>query len=522
MLIGRQSVLKKNASSGLIAGIQRIEDRADDCFRNLPLLKYPSNTAIRCLLVGGIRLVEKNISEFGDNSLLLQNALINLSRMLPVAMKWVVGHGREISDSAKGRWTLSLEAAVEQAICLAHEYSRFLNCFPLWHKNAYGAELISASVVRFTAAEGNRSRQVSAYQKGIRSSDGYFKGVRAEKLEPGPGVKALFYEVLESCQEKGSLRLEYSDPWDLWFALLPEYRERVSGIVRRADALSLGSFTLGEFKQFYSALLSVCAAHEFLCFLRHNRGGRYPLDSCLLVRSSDSWTSTLARLSGVTLDKCATMVRDLTFDFSSSMDLHVQPIVPLDASGMNLAVAPQFPLHSRPDENILRVCSLLRPADFDLTSVEKEREMREDLFKVVCSYHLQGPVTLPQPLPDIDLVAIDEESSTVIICELKWIRKIMRSVERVSRDAEVSKGIRQLQRIRGFLSLNPNYLCSLNRLPKRLTEYANVYYLLVARDHWLWVEPTEEFAIVEFDAFRKTLQRNEGLHNAMTDLLGYD
>ena len=98
----------------------------------------------------------------------------------------------------------------------------------------------------------------------------------------------------------------------------------------------------------------------------------------------------------------------------------------------------------------------------------------------------------------------------------------MRPVERLSRDAEVLKGVGQLELIRDFLTKQPNYLHSLGKLPKVMTEYANIYYLLVARDHWIWVEPTKELAIVEFEPFSKALRRAEGLHFAMSDLLKYD
>jgi hypothetical protein len=55
-----------------------------------------------------------------------------------------------------------------------------------------------------------------------------------------------------------------------------------------------------------------------------------------------------------------------------------------------------------------------------------------------------------------------------------------------------------------------------------LSDYQHVYYLLVARDHWRWVEPRDEFAIVEFDAFVRTLGRVADLRSAANELLGYD
>jgi hypothetical protein len=63
---------------------------------------------------------------------------------------------------------------------------------------------------------------------------------------------------------------------------------------------------------------------------------------------------------------------------------------------------------------------------------------------------MQGPIVLPNPTPDIDLVLTDERSSTIVIAELKWIRKTVRSVELVSRDAEVLKGIGQIEKFENF------------------------------------------------------------------------
>jgi hypothetical protein len=38
----------------------------------------------------------------------------------------------------------------------------------------------------------------------------------------------------------------------------------------------------------------------------------------------------------------------------------------------------------------------------------------------------------------------------------------------------------------------------------------------------VWVEPSKELAIVEFDAFSKALQRPDGLSSTISDLLEYD
>jgi hypothetical protein len=516
------ATIKKDASQDFIESVRQIEENSDECFRTLRLLTMPSNVAIWSLLVGGINMIEKEIAARGDNTLHLDAVLLNVSRFAPIAMKWAVEHGRPASRLATKRWTAAVAAAVEEALFTAHHYSSFLTCLPMWHKDRYAAELLSPAIVRFTAVGSGRHRQVSAYQKGFRPIVGAWRGERAPKLEQTPKVQELFSRVFEDSRKTGMLRFEYSDPWDLWLALLPEYRARVTGITRRATSISLGEYTLEEFTQFYAALLAICAAHEFLCFAWAKNHTLYPFDSAVMVWSSHKWVDRLSRLGGISPTKCDSMIRDLTFDFSRSLDFHVHPFVPLSSGNRTLAIAPQFPLHSRPDENILRVCSIVKPDVFDAASLGKESESLAHLKQQCRRHYLQGPVGLPRPLPDIDLLVSDEASSTLLIAELKWIRKTVRPVEIMARDADVRKGVRQLKQIRDFLLEKPDYLYEKGTLPRRLSEYANTHYLLVARDHWLWIEPEDGIASAEYEALAAALSRHVNLHLAVTDLLRYE
>jgi len=515
-------LVKKDSPPEVVEAIRQIEERADDCYAPLTLLRVPSNVAVWSVLVGAIKMVEREIANRGDDTPHFTATLLNLSRFIPIVVKWATEHCRPASKLASRRWTTSLAAMVDEALSVAHNYSAFQTCLPMWHRHRYAAELISPSLVRFTVPGSARDRQVSAHQKSFRPKEGAYKVQRAPRPEQTPQLQQLFEKVFQSCRKTGAMRFEYDDPWDLWLELLPEYRDRVAAIIRRADLLSLGHYTLSDFKQFYAALTAVCAAHEFLCFVWGKNYGAYPLDSAVLIRPGQSWASVLARLSSLPTEKCLKIVGDLTFDFSRSLDLHIHPFVPLGPSMVTLALAPQFPLHSRPDENILRVCSMLRPAVFDATSLEKEQEMRATLIGTCSRYPSQGPVSLPKPNPDIDLIVTDEGSSTIVIAELKWIRKTTRPVELTDRDADVLKGVKQLEQIRKFLAANPNHLGSLGKLPKQLGEYENIYYMLVARDHWLWVQPTRDTAIVEFEAFSASLGRSNSLHSAILDLLEYE
>ena len=82
---------------------------------------------------------------------------------------------------------------------------------------------------------------------------------------------------------------------------------------------------------------------------------------------------------------------------------------------------------------------------------------------------------MPNPTPDVDLLTADEESSTVILAELKWMRKSLRSVEIIEKDAAVLNGVSQLEEIRAFLADHPDHLTGSGRLPRRVQDYDHVY-----------------------------------------------
>jgi hypothetical protein len=49
-----------------------------------------------------------------------------------------------------------------------------------------------------------------------------------------------------------------------------------------------------------------------------------------------------------------------------------------------------------------------------------------------------------------------------------------------------------------------------------------IEYLLVARDHWLWIEPADGFAITEYEAFTTYLSHSGDLSAAINELLTYE
>ena len=513
--------LKKDAPPGLVEILHQVEARADECWRPLQILEKPSNVVVWALLAGGIERVERERARRGTHTPHFEAILGNLGRLIATALKWAMRHAPAVSRPLDRRWTAELGAEVEQALSVALAYNHFEVCFQAFHKDLVVAEAVGPELVRFTTPGAERDRQVSAYQKGHRPPDERFTLPRPDQMPVAPRVMEAFERVLGGCVQTGARRVDYGEPWALWRELLPEYRGRVSAATRRAGDLSLGEYRLDEFNEFYAALVTICAAHDFLCFQWGRHCGTYPMESAVMVRPAAGWAEVLSELSGVGCESCRVMLSDLTFSVPRSVDLHVYPLVPLDGENETLALAPPFPLHGRHDENILRVCSQRRPLVYDVTSRAKEDEMLAEVRTAGRRYGTDGPFPLPAPTPDIDLIMADETHSTVIIAELKWIRKTVRPAEIRDRDADVMKGVGQLSSIQQYLAANPACLQAQGRLPRLVNQYDRVCYLLVARDHWRWKSP-DGIAIVEFDAFVRALARSGNLHDVVAGLLTYD
>jgi len=516
-------VIKRDAPAAVIQGVENIELLAGQCYRPLSILKTPANLAIWSLLTHVIvEHVEKDLLKVGSASLKFAALMVNAGRALPHAIEWIIKHGRPDSNLVARRWTPKLQDDARLAFGVAHNYQAFCVCLPMWHRDRYAVELLSAAHARFTMPGGTRQRQVSAYQKGHRPQIGIYAQFRSESPPQTPHTLALFDAALERASSPRKLNLSYREPLTLWRHLYPTYCQRVNAITRRSASLDMGGYTLGDFNLFFGALTTIVATHDFLCFRYGQLRGSYPTESAVMVKLNSEWTGSIARLSGLPSEKVKGILGDLVLNLEEPTELHLQPFVPLGLKSPWLAVAPPFPLNSRPDENILRILSMSRNAFCGPTSNTKEGELREKVKQLCPQFFPQGPRSLPQPIPDIDLILTDEASSTIVISEAKWIRKTLRAVEHIDRDKDVAKGFRQLEDIRKFLNENPRHLQRLRTIPRSIDQYQNIFYVLLARDHWLWREPQANIAILEFDAFVRVISVAVSLKLAMEELLRYD
>lgn len=506
--------LKRDSTADFVKALQEIEDRSNLCFDKLRIYHAPRGRASWAVLVSLVLKTELERQKEGFKNYDVK--LINLSRRGSIVLRWIRERGdASESNSQSYSWNIPLAEAVDEAISVAGNYDSFLSSFPMWHRDRVLAELPADSTVRFTVPGGAPARRVSAFHKGFRP---VVEPIRDEGLVLTAEQTRERDAVVSRCFFSGHLSMAYPEPLALYRLLLPAYLNRLNALFRRCDSIDLGEFTLGELRCGYAALSTIFSVHEDLCFrfgIRHE----YPVNSCVMMRTPQEWSRLVSMVSNLDETKCAAIVEDLTLR-DRFWDLHVQPFISVDES--MLAVAPQFPLHSRPDENTLRVCGHRRRSHFDEASQLKEQEMLEDLLPECPKRFCPRPrIPLQSGLPNIDLLLADEDSLAVVVAELKWLRKPFGWLERIERDEDFNKGLRQLANVRAFLADNPTFLSARGKLKRRLDKYTDVAFVLVARDHFSWSEGND-FIVTDYDVFKKSLSQNGNLCELIRDLRTYD
>ncbi|HEY4678385.1 MAG TPA: hypothetical protein VIJ01_14560 [Candidatus Angelobacter sp.] len=501
--------------------VQVAEDRSNLRGAELAIVGFPHDTATWGVLTHVTLLIEEVIKKEGFGSQRHREAMINLSKSATWLLDWLRSADLPIKEPWL-RWTPALSQASMEAEQVARNYQSFVMCFTMWHKNRMGVEVLSRRHLRFTPTEaeiGSMQHRVRAYQQGVRRPNwpSTPDSPPATSFVEDPEIKIRLQKLCQSALVTGALSVEYPTDRVLLDRLNETYFARLEFQFRHNSQFDLGGYTLEQYRRFFAALMAVSSVHEHFCFLWEQFGHRYPSQSAILVKTVSEWASLLSSISNLPNKVIEIILSDMTFGTIRPLEIYIHPFFP-SANGKSLYLAPQFIMNSRAEENILRTCSYLRPRLYSNIANAKEGEMRKMIASLAPSrFRVIGPVKLPSPYPDIDLLMSDRESSHVLIGELKWTRKTIRAIEHIDRDEELHKGFKQLGRIQDFLNRTPDYLQHSHIPPNPILSYA-----LIGRDHLVWIEPEDNIFLIEFDALLWMFQNSDNLQNGINQLRKYD
>jgi hypothetical protein len=501
------AMLKRDCPPEIIRKIDRIETRADKCYRNLALLRLPWNVAAWVALTDAIRIIELNIPPHLYGSRHHINATTNQSMVAAQIYKFVRKYAapQAIDIVPDLHWTPRIAAQARQAFEISRGYLTFCIAFPYWHADKYAGELVDDSVVRFVSYASTTGRRITAYQQGIRPRN--FGATSGSTVDATPVLQRLFSQASNAAVQISPSGVTFPDIRQLQKELYNEQERRTLAMRRRYPDIRIGGYSLDDFRKFYSGINAVASAHEFLCYLWSQEHG-LPTDSLLMVEHRSHWVSLLSGLTNLAREQIYEMLKDVTFGRVHAVDFHLLPFVPLNREGAVLALAPFCSLSANWEENVLG-CLSRRDSDlYSCQSLTKEDEMRRPLIALTSGTRLiTGGHKLPKGIPDIDLIVQDLEARVLILCELKWCRKPSGRLAREDRDQEVLKGFSQIKRIRDFIQANPKHLLNRGYIAWDISIFNVVHYCVVARDHFV-EPPSGSPPLYSYDAFVMELKNS--------------
>ena len=516
-------VLKCDASPQIVARVREIENHCNKWADGLALADYTHDAAVWGVLAQIVDLIEQQIGKYGHGSQGQREAMMNLGRAGSLLIDKLRGT-KLPTKAAWLRWTPELKEASRQAVLSAHNCETFITCFTMWHKERCAVEILSPTRLRFSVPPSLMDRRIQAHLQGCRIP--HWPSTPDNPVDKSfvndPDVDQLLSRLWSRVTLEGALAISYPDDSELLSLLRNIIDDRLRRDFRRNPHLDLGGYNLDTFRNFFAVLQSVCAVHEYLCDLWFKTTGRYPFESAVMVKPLSDWVRLIGSLCDARETQVRLMLTDLTFGTIRPLDIYIHPFVP-SLDGQTLFLVPHFVMNSRPEENILRVCSYARPEYYRPIANAKEGEMLERIKEdAPPRYAVRGPLKLPdRKLPDIDVLIKDAEGSAVLVGELKWLRKAARAVEHLNRDAELDKGFQQLRDVREFLEGSPDYLKERGVVEKR-GHQPSLSYAVIARDHLGYIPQPEGSWLVEFDALIWALQKSESLTRAIHKLQSYE
>jgi|GEM_PF-2488588 len=189
---------------------------------------------------------------------------------------------------------------------------------------------------------------------------------------------------------------------------------------------------------------------------RLRRAGLGVEQLCLDI-SLQELISEVARVSRVPANVVNRVLHALTYGHQTrSPDPALQPIVEL--GGGRVAVAPLLIVSSNWSRNLLALHARLDSKTFDAQSHRFEKTMVGPLTDLVNTRWVGHPSkTVPtRPTPEeIDVLIVDEETNTLVVCELRWMNQPGDAQEVIQRQKncreKVQQAIRKRDRIRADL-----------------------------------------------------------------------
>jgi hypothetical protein len=227
------------------------------------------------------------------------------------------------------------------------------------------------------------------------------------------------------------------------------------------DSLSVGPYTLGQYRNLWRYLIALVSVHDFCLVQAMRLIGHVPYNDAVLTVTDDQVVAAMNEGWSIPSDATREMLRDITYDPSIEwMDVAYQPLISVDRG--ELLVTPFLILGSSFERNLLAVLHRLERRK---EGNERLKAAREQLM-----IHTLEPLLRSASLPckprvkvaegrrtvgDIDMLVWNQAGTSVLCLSLKWFYGPDSAQEVLNHDDWFAAAQRQLKRMMAVIQADP-------------------------------------------------------------------
>ncbi|HEY9681882.1 MAG TPA: hypothetical protein V6C86_09910 [Oculatellaceae cyanobacterium] len=202
------------------------------------------------------------------------------------------------------------------------------------------------------------------------------------------------------------------------------FEPSIKHLWRFDEKMKLDGYTLGEFRDFWRCLLTICLINRTLC----DRSQLvnvidYGLDNSVFLKARRVWCYDLSNLAGLAISKVQKIIADLTYQPHKAnqkmLDVTLQPFIPI--SGDRLCLSPELITMSNAEDNLWALLNERKSSIISTLKDEKESIWMNELTDFCSMYNLLFlPLKIPEGCGDIDALIVDIPDQFIMAVQLKW------------------------------------------------------------------------------------------------------
>lgn len=433
--------------------VRKLETLLDGACLSNPLLKLGRAQATWQYLAFCEDILLKELSNDDKSSQRISMFTDMLVNNMQYLIRWIWNHCKTVGHISQGWSDANYEAAWRLAE-LAGEYSPFETVF-IYGSAGYldlqanGNEILPSKFVTDLRYE--------AYDRLLSCDRG-----SEEKADP----KELFLAVANTVRVKGD-RFTYAlNPGIVAFAK-EVMRPADNGSLVLPTKWQLPEFSFGEFQSVISTTRAIAMVHHFARAIAARKGCEaMGIRDSVFVTGQYDFVQRLKNYTGMDAAKIETIVHTLTYGNSGvrNPDPALQPYIPLNDG--RIAISPSLWIGIDAERNFCVLCNRLESLKTHYSRLSEDRStlMKAELERRLSAIGLRfwsGSIPGRTDLPDVDLAIIDDNANVCLVLELKSFIEPAEPREIIDRSKEISKGISQSKKLRGFHGLEPSVLPAL-------------------------------------------------------------